>query len=211
MLYQTLLELMTKPSEMCCIDCRQRTLWSWNKEEDTLAEAGPSRNLNNALSSCPRLSSPHTQTVKPGFNAVSPWEIRIGPRMFIVQTKHWEFFHWLGDDKLVIVCIYCFFFPHSTDFVVLIEEFGQIAQLQGWWLIGKFRKKCFFGVYINHNQCLVSTASQNDPLCLISKFLFFEFQIVSLAICVWLGYSRGIVLCAFYYICKCICYFPPQN
>lgn len=144
MLYQTLLELMTKPSEMCCIDCRQRTLWSWNKEEDTLAEAGPSRNLNNALSSCPRLSSPHTQTVKPGFNAVSPWEFRIGPRMFIVQTKHWEFFHWLGDDKLVIVCIYCFFFPHSTDFVVLIEEFGQIAQLQGWWLIGKFRKKCFF-------------------------------------------------------------------
>lgn len=65
--YQTLLKLLTRPWEMCCIDCRQRTLWNWNKKDDTLVEPGPSRNLSNALCSCQSLSPPHTQTVKPGF------------------------------------------------------------------------------------------------------------------------------------------------
>ena len=51
------------------------------------------------------------------------------------------------------------------------------------WKFGKMQSGCFcvcvcllntalhFAVHINHNQCLVSTASQNDPLCAISKFL----------------------------------------
>lgn len=30
---QTLLELMTRPSEMCCVACRERTPWGWNKME----------------------------------------------------------------------------------------------------------------------------------------------------------------------------------
>ncbi len=107
--YQTLPELLTRPSEMCCIDCRHRTLWSWNKTDGTLAEPGPGVNLNNVLCSCQRLSSPRTQTVKPGFSAVSPWGLKIGHTLCLNKIQ--EVCYGPGDDKLhvVLVCIYCFF------------------------------------------------------------------------------------------------------
>ncbi len=109
-LYQTLLELLTRPSEMRCIDCRQRALCSWNKKDETRAAASPSQNVNNALCSHPRLSSPHTQTVKQGLNAVSPRGLRIGQERAQIHclNKTQEVCYWPGDDKLdgVLVCIF---------------------------------------------------------------------------------------------------------
>lgn len=39
--YQNLLELMKRPLEMCCVECRERTPWGRNEEDDTLQKAGP--------------------------------------------------------------------------------------------------------------------------------------------------------------------------
>lgn len=144
-----------------------------------LAEAAPSRNLNNALWSRPRLSSPHTQTVKPGFNAVGPWELKIGPRMFIVQIQNQQFFHWWADDKLVCVCVYSFFTPLHRCCCAkrgIWTNGSTVGMMINWKLLLLLNAALLLS-YIHHSQEPESTASKKKgPLCLISLIPFLNFK-----------------------------------
>lgn len=82
--YQTLLEMLTRSSEMRCIDCGQRTWWGWTKE-DVLAEVQVEM-LGNAFGICQMLSF---QALKPRSSNVRPLWIKIG------HTQH----AYLQDDR----------------------------------------------------------------------------------------------------------------